>query len=85
MSVGQIVAGRAARHKRDTGLARMARILVVEDEQDLQKVLEYNLADHEPIAAMRGRVHRAREGATADAVLLDLMLPMYRGRKFVRR
>jgi two-component system phosphate regulon response regulator PhoB len=65
----------------------MARILVVEDEQDLQKVLEYNLkqAGHEPIAAMRGRdaleLVRARR---PDAVLLDLMLPDVPGTEVCR-
>jgi two-component system alkaline phosphatase synthesis response regulator PhoP len=65
----------------------MARILVVEDEQDLQKVLEYNLkqAGHEPIAAMRGRdaleLVRARR---PDAVLLDLMLPDLPGTEVCR-
>lgn len=56
----------------------MARILVVEDEPDLQKVLEYNLrqAGHEPLGALRGR--DALELAHArrpDVILLDLMLP----------
>jgi two-component system phosphate regulon response regulator PhoB len=56
----------------------MARVLVIEDEQDLQKVLAYNLrqAGHEPLAATRGRdgLALARERAP-DLVLLDLMLP----------
>lgn len=65
----------------------MARILVVEDEQDLQKVLEYNLkqAGHEPIAAVRGRdaleLARARR---PDVVLLDLMLPDTPGTEICR-
>ena len=35
----------------------MARILVIEDERDLQKVLGYNLrqAGHEVVAALRGK------------------------------
>jgi two-component system phosphate regulon response regulator PhoB len=65
----------------------MARILVVEDEQDLQKVLEYNLrqAGHEPIATLRGR--EALELAKArrpDVVLLDLMLPDVAGTEVCR-
>jgi two-component system phosphate regulon response regulator PhoB len=56
----------------------MARILIVEDEKDLQEVLAYNLrqAGHVPIVASD-----AREGLAAlaagppDLVLLDLMLP----------
>jgi len=56
----------------------MARILVIEDEQDLQTVLGYNLqaAGHEPLAAFGGneglRLFRERR---PDVVLLDLMLP----------
>jgi two-component system phosphate regulon response regulator PhoB len=56
----------------------MARILVIEDEHDLQTVLEYNLrlAGYEVLQALRGedglqlaRAHRP------DLVCLDLMLP----------
>ncbi len=65
----------------------MARILVVEDEQDLQKVLEYNLrqAGHEPVSTMRGKdvldLVRARR---PDVVLLDLMLPDIAGTEVCR-
>jgi two-component system phosphate regulon response regulator PhoB len=56
----------------------MARILVIEDEEDLQQVLDYNLRQqgHEVLAAVRGgeglrlaRQHRP------DLIILDLMLP----------
>lgn len=65
----------------------MARILVVEDEQDLQQVLEYNLrqAGHEPLGAMRGRdaleLARSRR---PDVILLDLMLPDLAGTELCR-
>ena len=56
----------------------MAKILVVEDEQDLLQVLEYNLkqAGHEVVSTKLGRdaVRLARE-QRPDVVLLDLMLP----------
>ena len=56
----------------------MARILVVEDEPDLQKVLEYNLkqAGHEVTVAGRGSdgLRTARQ-LRPELVLLDLMLP----------
>jgi len=56
----------------------MARILVIEDEPDLQKVLEYNLrlAGHEVVAALRAEdgLKLARE-RKPDLVILDLMLP----------
>lgn len=56
----------------------MARILVVEDEQDLRQVLAYNLrqAGHEPVLAPNGEegLRLAREHKP-DLVLLDLMLP----------
>jgi len=56
----------------------MSRILVVEDEQDLQQVLEYNLrqAGHEVTVTQLGAegLKLARE-LSPDVVLLDLMLP----------
>lgn len=56
----------------------MARLLVIEDEKDLQKVLEFNLrqAGHDVLTALRGRegLQLAREHHP-DLVLLDLMLP----------
>ncbi len=56
----------------------MARILVIEDERDLQKVLDFNLrqAGHEVLSAMSGRdgLQLARE-RTPELVILDLMLP----------
>jgi two-component system, OmpR family, phosphate regulon response regulator PhoB len=56
----------------------MARVLVIEDEKDLQEVLGFNLreAGHEVLAATRAgdglRLARERKPAL---VLLDLMLP----------
>src|SRR5689334_433757 len=56
----------------------MARVLVIEDERDLQQVIEYNLrqAGHEVTTSLRGsdglRLARDRR---PDLVLLDLMLP----------
>lgn len=56
----------------------MARILVVEDEADLQQVLDYNLrqAKHDVLQALRGQdgMRLAREHHP-DLVLLDIMLP----------
>jgi len=56
----------------------VARILVIEDEPDLQKVLEYNLrlAGHEVVAALRAKdgLKLALE-RKPDLVILDLMLP----------
>jgi two-component system phosphate regulon response regulator PhoB len=65
----------------------MARILVVEDEPDLQKVLDYNLkqAGHEPLSALRGRdaleLARSRR---PDVILLDIMLPDLPGTEVCR-
>jgi len=56
----------------------MARILVVEDEVDLQEVLAYNLrqAGHEATVVGTGQEALSRAVAEApDLVLLDLMLP----------
>lgn len=56
----------------------MARILVVEDEADLQQVLEYNLrqAGHEVFLASRGaEALRLAKEHRPELVLLDLMLP----------
>ncbi len=56
----------------------MAKILVIEDEADLQQVLQYNLhqAGHEVLSALRGQegLQLARQHPP-DLVLLDLMLP----------
>jgi len=56
----------------------MARILVVEDEADIQEVLEYNLKrdGHEVVltATAKDGLRHARE-RRPDLVLLDLMLP----------
>jgi two-component system phosphate regulon response regulator PhoB len=56
----------------------MARILIVEDEKDLQDVLAYNLrqAGHTPVLAADAREALAAVAAQPpDLVLLDLMLP----------
>ncbi len=56
----------------------MARILIIEDEKDIQDVLAYNLgtAGHEVLIAGRGddglRIAKAQR---PDVILLDLMLP----------
>ena len=56
----------------------MARILVIEDEPDIQQILEYNLREkgHKVFIAGRGEegLRIARE-KRPDLVLLDLMLP----------
>ena len=56
----------------------MSRILIIEDERDLLKVLEFNLAQagHEVITTTHGRMGLtlARE-RQPEIVLLDLMLP----------
>jgi two-component system phosphate regulon response regulator PhoB len=60
------------------GSERMAHILVIEDERDLQRVLEYNLrqAGHQVTCAVRGQegLDLVRQNRP-DLVLLDLMLP----------
>lgn len=65
----------------------MARILVIEDERDLQTLVVYNLqqAGHEAIAASDGSegLRLARE-QRPDLVLLDLMLPDRSGTEICR-
>ncbi|HNX32500.1 MAG TPA: winged helix-turn-helix domain-containing protein [Holophaga sp.] len=60
----------------------MARILVIEDERDLQRILDYNLrkAGHDVLQALRGQdgLDLARR-SRPDLVLLDLMLPDLQG------
>ena len=66
----------------------MARILVVEDEKDLQEVLTYNLrqAGHIPIVVSTGRdALSAVADQHPDLVLLDLMLPDVSGIEICRR
>jgi two-component system phosphate regulon response regulator PhoB len=65
----------------------MTRILVIEDERDLQKVLDYNLrrAGHEVLSAYDGKtgLELARKHKP-DLVLLDLMLPDVQGTEICR-
>jgi two-component system, OmpR family, phosphate regulon response regulator PhoB len=65
----------------------MARILIIEDEKDLQEVLAYNLQQdgHTVQAALRGRdgLRMALE-KKPDLVLLDLMLPDLPGTEICR-
>jgi two-component system phosphate regulon response regulator PhoB len=66
----------------------MARILVVEDEKDLQEVLSYNLrqAGHTPLVVGAGRDAISAVGQLRpDLVLLDLMLPDVSGVEICRR
>jgi two-component system, OmpR family, phosphate regulon response regulator PhoB len=56
----------------------MAKILVIEDERDLQQVLGYNLrlAGHTVMSALRGNEGLSMaQSQRPDLVLLDLMLP----------
>jgi two-component system phosphate regulon response regulator PhoB len=65
----------------------MARILVIEDEQDLASLLEYNLKSdgHEPDLARTGAAGVQRVKAfKPDLVLLDLMLPDVSGAEVCR-
>jgi two-component system phosphate regulon response regulator PhoB len=66
----------------------MARILIVDDEEDLVRVLDYNLkqAGHETLVALRGE--QALEQAIRhkpDLVVLDLMLPDVPGTEVCRQ
>jgi two-component system phosphate regulon response regulator PhoB len=66
----------------------MARILIIEDEKDLQEVLAYNLrqAGHTPIVAGGGREALASiPDHRPDLVLLDLMLPDVSGVEICRK
>jgi two-component system phosphate regulon response regulator PhoB len=65
----------------------MARILIIEDEQDLSGLLEYNLrtAGFEAEAVGTGASGLARARATMpDLILLDLMLPDLAGSEVLR-
>lgn len=65
----------------------MSRILVIEDERDLQQILAYNLRKdgHEVSQGLDGAEGlRAAKAQLPDLVLLDLMLPDGRGIAFLR-
>jgi two-component system phosphate regulon response regulator PhoB len=66
----------------------MARVLVIEDEADLQQVLEYNLrqAGHEVRIASQGMegLKQARD-EHPDLILLDLMLPDVSGNEVCKQ
>lgn len=65
----------------------MAKIVVIEDEADLQQVLEYNLAQqgHKVWVAGSGREGlRIARDKLPDLVLLDLMLPDISGTEVCR-
>ncbi|MBN1608550.1 MAG: response regulator [Polyangiaceae bacterium] len=65
----------------------MARILIIEDELDLQKVLAFNLrqAGHEVLSAAGGREGLVLASErSVDLVLLDLMLPDIGGTEVCR-
>ena len=80
-----------ARHgaatSRRYGSVTMSRVLVIEDEKDLQRVLEYNLrqAGHDVLSATRGPdgLRLARE-SHPELILLDLMLPGLPGKDICR-
>jgi len=67
----------------------MARVLVIEDEQDIQEVLQYNLRSE----GFQVRLaHSGRQGLAAatsdpvpDVIVLDLMLPDLSGTEICRR
>jgi two-component system phosphate regulon response regulator PhoB len=65
----------------------MSRILIIEDERDLQEVLEYNFrkAGHEVLTAGRGEDGlKLAESHRPDLVLLDIMLPDIPGTEVCR-
>ena len=65
----------------------MARVLVIEDEEDLREVLSYNLAQagHQVTSARSGREGlRLATEKKPDVVLLDLMLPDMPGTEVCR-
>src|SRR5688572_18411042 len=65
----------------------MGRILVIEDERDLQEVLRYNLREqgHEVLCALTGQdgLRLARE-QLPDLILVDVMLPDLPGTQVCR-
>jgi two-component system phosphate regulon response regulator PhoB len=69
-------------------MVNMSRVLVIEDEKDLQRVLEYNLAQagHEVLSATHGQegLDLARE-SHPELILLDLMLPGLSGKEICRQ
>ncbi len=85
-ALGDYVSVTLLSHSRATGHP-MAKILVVEDEPDLQQVLDYNLtqAGHSVLPALRGAdALKLARTENPDLVLLDLMLPDMSGTEVCR-
>lgn len=71
----------------DTARLGAARILVIEDDEDLREALELSLelAGHEVCSARHGKeaLELLRSGAFApDLILLDMMMPVMDGWEF---
>src|SRR5262245_56294309 len=65
----------------------MARVLVIEDEQDLQDILQYNLrqAGHDVLSATTAQEGlRLARGSSPEVILLDIMLPDLSGTEVAR-
>ena len=63
----------------------MAKILVIEDEDDIRSLLEVILEGHETTLAINGKnaTEILKEGNTFDLIITDLRMPLMGGKEFI--
>ena len=62
----------------------MAKILIVEDEDDIRELMKIILKDHDTTCAQNGQIASdILKDQTFDLIMTDLRMPMMGGREFI--